>query len=78
VVRLRLQWSGGRYRPSVNETDCIDLVVVKFTPTEVDFHLGPFYAAYEKDKLQNGDEVEVAVNGAVKTVHAKYGATVSS
>src|SRR5262249_41472420 len=36
-------WSGGRYRPSVNEIDCLDLVVTRFTPTEVDFHFGPFY-----------------------------------
>jgi hypothetical protein len=72
-------WAGGRYRPSLNETDCIDLVVTKFTATEVDFHFGPFYAQnHAQFSLDNGDEVEVAVNGATKTVHVKYGATVSS
>jgi hypothetical protein len=72
-------WAGGRYRPSLNETDCIDLVVTKFTSTEVDFHFGPFYAQYHnKFSLEKGDEVQVAVNGATKTVHVEYGATVSA
>jgi hypothetical protein len=72
-------WAGGRYRPSLNETDCIDLVVTKFTPTEVDFHFGRSYASlYPKFSLIDGDAVEVGVNGATKTVRVKYGATVSS
>jgi hypothetical protein len=72
-------WAGGRYRPSLNETDCIDLVVTKFTPTEVDFHFGRSYSSfYPKFSLDDGDAVEVGVNGATKTVHVKYGATVSS
>jgi hypothetical protein len=72
-------WSAGRYRPSLNETDCLDLVVTKFTPTEVDFHLGPFYTQnHAQFSLDDGDAVEVGVNGATKTVHVKYGATVSS
>ena len=72
-------WAGGRYRPSLNETDCIDLVVTKFTPTEVDFHFGRSYASfYPKFSLNDGDAVEVGVNGATRTVHVKYGATVTS
>jgi hypothetical protein len=71
-------WSGGRYRPSLNETDCLDLVVTKFTPTEVDFHFGTFYTKYHAQfSLNDGDAVEVGVNGAVKSVHVKYGATVT-
>jgi hypothetical protein len=71
-------WAGGRYRPSLNETDCIDLVVTKFTATEVDFHFGPFYAKNSSQfSLNDGDEVQVAVNGATRTVHAKFGSTVS-
>jgi len=71
-------WSGGRYRPSLNETDCLDLVVTKFTPTEVAFHFGPFYTKYPAQfSLDDGDAVEVGVNGAVKSVHVKYGATVT-
>ena len=72
-------WAGGRYRPSLNETDCIDLVVSKFAATEVDFHFGTPYASFfPKFSLDNGDQVQIAVNGATKTVHVKYGATVSS
>ncbi len=79
VVVPAKKWSGGRYRPSLNETDCIDLVVTRFTATEVAFRLGPFYAKYHAQfSLDDGDEVQVAVNGAVRTVHVKYGATVSS
>jgi hypothetical protein len=70
-------WAGGRSQ--TGETDCIDLVVTKFTPTEVDFHFGTPYASfYPKLSLNDGDAVEVGVNGATKTVHVKYGATVSS
>jgi len=71
-------WSGGRYQPSLNETDCIDLVVTKFTQSEVDFHFGPFYVAHSKQfPIANGDEAQVVVNGAEKTVHMKYGSAVS-
>jgi hypothetical protein len=67
-------WSGGRYRPSVNETDCLDLVVTKFTPTEVDFHFGPFYTSfYPKFALAAGLQVIVVVNGATLTTTVKYG-----
>jgi hypothetical protein len=72
-------WSAGRYDPSTGETDCVDLVVTKFTPSEVDFHLGPFYSAYHsKFSINDGDVVQIAVNGAEKTAHVKYGATTTS
>ena len=62
-------WSGGRSRPTANETDCIDLVVTKFTPTEVSFHFGPFYAKYaSKFPLAPGDQLQIVVNGETKTV----------
>jgi hypothetical protein len=71
-------WAAGRYRPAANELDCIALIVTKFTPTEVDYRFGGFYAqVYPKLALTTGDTVQVAVNGATKTVHVKYGATVS-
>ena len=71
-------WAAGRYRPAANELDCIGLVVTKFTPTEVDYRLGGFYAqVYPKLALTVGDAVQVAVNGATRAVHVKYGATVS-
>jgi hypothetical protein len=72
-------WSGGRYRPELGENDCLDLVVTKFTPTEVAFHFGPFYTKFHSNfSLDSGDAVEVDVNGAVLDVHVKYGASVSS
>ena len=71
--------AAGRYRPSVNELDCIGLIVTKFTPTEVAYRFGSYYEqVYPKYVLTPGDTVEVVVNGATKTVHVKYGATVAS
>jgi hypothetical protein len=67
-------WAGGRYRPTVNETDCIDLVVTKFTPTEVEFHLGPLYTqSYPKFDLATGSRVEINVNGASYATTVSYG-----
>ena len=72
-------WSGGRYDPSANETDCVDLVVTKFTPTEVDYHFGPFYRIYHsKLSINDGELVQIAINGANKTIHVKYGATTTN
>jgi hypothetical protein len=66
-------WAGGRYRPSLNETDCIDLVVTKFTPTEVDFHFGRSYTSfYPKFSLDPGTPVTVVVNGASLDTRVKY------
>lgn len=66
-------FSGGRYRPSVNEIDCLDLVVTKFTADEVDFHFGPFYSsAYPKFALAPGLQVQAAVNGVTYTTTVKY------
>ena len=53
--------------------------MTKFTPTEVDYRLGSAYQQFSpKYQLAAGDAVQVAVNGATKTVHVKYGATVTS
>jgi hypothetical protein len=60
------------------ENDCVDLVVTKFTPNEVDFHFGPFYTANTaKFNVTNGDHAAVWINGAQKTVHVAYGAATS-
>jgi hypothetical protein len=57
--------SAGRYRPEMSETDCVDLVVTKFTPTEVDFTLGSFYSQqYPRFVLSSGGAYQVVVNGA--------------
>jgi hypothetical protein len=64
--------SGGRYRPEMSETDCVDLVVTKFTSTEVDFTFGSFYSQqYPKYALSAGGPYQVVVNGAT------YGGTVT-
>ena len=53
--------------------------MTKFTATEVDYRFGGFYAqVYPKLALAAGDTVQVAVNGATKTVHVKYGVTATS
>jgi hypothetical protein len=66
-------WSGGRYRPSLGETDCIDLIVTKFTSAEVDFHFGPFYIQnHPKFSLDTGDSVQIVVNDASTTVSVSY------
>jgi hypothetical protein len=67
-------WAAGRYRPELNETDCLDLVVTKFTPTEVDFHFGqPYVSFYPKFSLAPGSQVQVGVNGLTYDATVKYG-----
>jgi hypothetical protein len=73
VVGVSKGFAAGRHRPSLGETDCIDLVFTKFTSTRVDFHFGPFYTQnYPKYALNAGDSVQVVVNGASATVTVKY------
>ncbi len=70
-------FSAGRYRPTLNELDCIGLIVTKFTPTEVDFRPGSGYQQFSpKYRINDGDALEIAINGASKTVHVKYGTAV--
>ena len=79
VAGVSKGFAGGRYRPSLGELDCIDIVATKFTSTQVDFHFGPFYAQnYQQFALNPGDVLQFVVNGASRTVHVKYGATVTS
>jgi hypothetical protein len=66
-------WAGGRYRPELNETDCVDLIVTKFTPTEVEFHFGPFYTRYYPQfALTPGLQVQLQVNSATYTTTVEY------
>ena len=66
-------WAAGRYRPALNETDCIDIVTTKFTQSEVQFHFGVFYTStYPKFALTSGSKVEIAVNGATFSTTVKY------
>ena len=69
---------GGRYRPELGENDCLDLVVREVHANGGRVHFGPFYTKFHSNfSLDNGDAVEVGVNGAVVDVHVKYGASVS-
>jgi hypothetical protein len=72
VASLDHGWSGGRYRPTMNETDCIDLVVTRFTGTEIDFHFGPFFAQHASQfPLADGDVLDVVVNGSTYSLRVK-------
>lgn len=71
-------WAAGRYRPQVNELDCIGLLVVSFTPTEVVLRLGAAYREPTSDRadrtyhLAEGDLVTVGVNGARFSARVHY------
>lgn len=61
------RYAGGRYRPALNELDCIGLIVLKATPTQIRFTLGAAYLQlYQTNPglIQNGDVVEVVLNSA--------------
>lgn len=68
-------WAGGRYRPELQELDCVGLLVTTFTPTKVVFQFG---SAYTKDGAKNnyvlaeGDAYQLAVNGATFTGTVNY------
>lgn len=60
-------YSAGRYRPSLNELDCIGIVVLKHTPTRITFTLGHGYTQYYRAKprlIRAGDVVEVILGRA--------------
>lgn len=71
-------WAGGRYRPELNELDCVGVIITKFTPTQVVFQFGATYAQYQQAHnylLAEGDAYQLAVNGATfsGTVHYTSG-----
>ena|GEM_PF-5694807 len=67
------KFSAGRYRPSVGETDCIDLVVTKFTSDEIDLHFGPFYTRnYSKYPFASGSQAVIVVNGATLATTVRF------
>lgn len=58
-------WSGGRYRPELNELDCIGLISSAFTATSVVFTFGSAYTDYPQNyRLAEGDAFQLVVNGA--------------
>ena len=71
-------WAAGRYRPQLQELDCIGLVVISFSPTKVVFRLGAAYReptsarATRRYDLAEGDTVIVGVNGVRFTGRVHY------
>jgi hypothetical protein len=59
-------YSAGRYRPSLNELDCIGLIVRSHSPAKIAFTFGHAYAQFPSQyrELENGDVIEVVLNGA--------------
>jgi hypothetical protein len=61
------KYSAGRYRPALNELDCIGLIVGKPTPSRITFTLGGAYVQHyvsSPGPIQNGDVIEVVVGKA--------------
>ena len=60
-------YAAGRYRPTLNELDCIGIVVLSHTAERITFTFGHGYQQYYSAKprfIRNGDVVEVGVGGA--------------
>ena len=58
-------WSAGRYRPALSELDCVGIVILRYTGSQVRFRLG---AGYHQGgyKLTAGDHYVASVNGALR------------
>ena len=67
-------YSAGRYRPSLNELDCIGLIVVSQTPNRVRFRFGAAYsqADFGYPHIENGDLVKVVVGDAAYGLVVRY------
>jgi hypothetical protein len=60
-------YSAGRYRPALNELDCIGIIVLTHTPKRITFTFGAGYVQLYRAKprlIKNGDVVEVTLEGA--------------
>jgi hypothetical protein len=70
----KLKYAAGRYRPSLNELDCIGIVVLSHTSTRVQFGFGAAYtqADFGYPHIVNGDLVEVVLNGAAYGLVVRY------
>jgi len=68
-------YAAGRYRPALNELDCIGIVVLSHTPTKVSFTFGRAYAQYRSQyrALRSGDVIEVVLNTAAYATVVRYG-----
>jgi hypothetical protein len=68
-------YSAGRYRPSLNELDCIGLIILSHTPKKLRFTFGAAYrqADFGYKPLTNGSLVEVVNRNAAFGVVVHYG-----
>lgn len=60
-------YAAGRYRPKLNELDCVGIVVLSHTSRRITFTFGHGYQQYYATKprfVHNGDVVEVGLRGA--------------
>jgi hypothetical protein len=67
-------YAAGRYRPGLNETDCIGLVVLSHSPTRVRFTFGSAYTQFRSQyrTLRTGDLIEVVFRGAAYGLVVRY------
>jgi hypothetical protein len=60
-------YAAGRYRPTLNELDCIGIIVLTHAPGRITFTFGHGYEQYYRSKprlIRNGDVVEVGIGSA--------------
>jgi hypothetical protein len=70
------RYAAGRYRPALNELDCIGIVVVAHTPARITFTLGAAYLQLYTSNpglIQSGDVVEVVLGGARYATVVRFG-----
>jgi hypothetical protein len=70
----KLKYSAGRYRPGLQELDCIGIIVLSHSPTKIRFQFGAAYrqADFGYPHITNGDLVEVVVNGGAYGLVVRY------
>jgi hypothetical protein len=69
-------WAAGRYRPALDELDCIGVIVTKYTSSKLVFKLGAAYPHYPGAPatyhLKNGNVYIVQVKGSRMTGHVRF------
>ena len=67
-------WSAGRYRPALNELDCIGIIVLSHTATKVRFTFGAAYnqADFGYAHITNGTLAEVVLRNAAFGLVVRY------
>jgi hypothetical protein len=70
----KLIYAAGRYRPTLNELDCIGLIVLSHSATQIRLGLGAAYAQadFGYPKLTNGTLVEVVDGKAAFGLVVRY------